>query len=79
MPRDYPYSNNGKNKSGTDKKGTEFLITGKESHNIKYTPRHKINDMSLDDRTRLKDIWKMGYGVEDCKCAYCELLMWNKV
>ena len=56
-----------------------FLIAGKESHNIKYTPRHKINDINLDDRTQLKDIWEMACGVGDGKCAYCELLMWNRV
>lgn len=43
-----------------------------------YAKTQKYN-MDLDDRTRLKDIWKMGCGVRYGKCAYYELLMWNRV
>ena len=39
------------------KQDTEFVIDSKESHNIRYTPRHKINDMSLDERLWQNIIW----------------------
>ena len=60
------------------KKEQNFLIADKESHKIKYTPKHKINDMSSQERTWRNVMWEMGCGVECCKCAYYELLMWKQ-
>ena len=39
------------------KQDTEFVIDSKESHKIKYTPRQKIKDMSLDERLWQNIIW----------------------
>lgn len=68
-----------KNQNGTGKKGTEFLIADKESHKPKHTPRHKNIDMSSQERMWQNVMWEMGCGVKDSKCAYYELLMWNRV